>query len=332
MSLPNLKNFAYGTLGASLTNSATSLTMTTGHGARFPATGNFYAILMSASYGNAAKAFHAGAAEWVLVTAGQGTDAWTVTRGQQSTSGIAFSSGDIVLQGWSTTDLNTLMPNEFTTRGDIIRRGASAPERVGLGAAGTVFSSDGTDPNWVGLGGGEALQSDTTDWEVWSMPGFTATAAKAMTAGRMYAMPFFVSQPTTLSGLSCNVTTLGTSSNIRLGVYLSKSVSNFYPGTLLVDGGALDSSTTGVKTASVSQVLTPNRWHWWAFLCSSTAPSVTGGGGFASNIGTDASMVLANTIFVTQTYGALPSTFPGSPTRGTTSTFPVVALRFSSIT
>ncbi len=35
-----------------------------------------------------------------------------------------------------------------TTRGDLIRRGASADERVALGAAGTVLSSNGTDPVW----------------------------------------------------------------------------------------------------------------------------------------------------------------------------------------
>lgn len=37
----------------------------------------------------------------------------------------------------------------LTTRGDLIRRGASAPERVALGAAGTVLRSDGTDAAWA---------------------------------------------------------------------------------------------------------------------------------------------------------------------------------------
>lgn len=37
----------------------------------------------------------------------------------------------------------------LTTRGDLIRRGASAPERVALGAAGSVLSSDGTDATWI---------------------------------------------------------------------------------------------------------------------------------------------------------------------------------------
>lgn len=36
----------------------------------------------------------------------------------------------------------------LTTRGDLIRRGASAPERVALGASGQVLGSDGTDAVW----------------------------------------------------------------------------------------------------------------------------------------------------------------------------------------
>ena len=33
----------------------------------------------------------------------------------------------------------------LTTRGDVIRRGVSAPQRLALGAAGHVYQSDGTD-------------------------------------------------------------------------------------------------------------------------------------------------------------------------------------------
>lgn len=37
----------------------------------------------------------------------------------------------------------------MTTRGDIIKRGAAATERLAIGAAETVLKSDGTDPSWV---------------------------------------------------------------------------------------------------------------------------------------------------------------------------------------
>lgn len=36
----------------------------------------------------------------------------------------------------------------LTTRGDILRRGSSIPERLAIGAAGSVLQSDGTDAAW----------------------------------------------------------------------------------------------------------------------------------------------------------------------------------------
>lgn len=42
-----------------------------------------------------------------------------------------------------------LNENMLTTRGDTFRRGASGVERVALGAAGTIWRSDGTDAGWA---------------------------------------------------------------------------------------------------------------------------------------------------------------------------------------
>ena len=36
----------------------------------------------------------------------------------------------------------------LTTRGDVVKRGASATERLAIGSANTVFTTDGTDPAW----------------------------------------------------------------------------------------------------------------------------------------------------------------------------------------
>lgn len=52
------------------------------------------------------------------------------------------------------TECGLLIPKSLlTTRGDIIRRGASAPERVALGVTGKVLRSDGTDPVWDDIAG-----------------------------------------------------------------------------------------------------------------------------------------------------------------------------------
>lgn len=81
-------NNAFGTLNAGISNSATSLTLSSGQGARFPtlASGEyFYATLIDTSNN----------LEVVKCTA-RSTDVLTVTRAQESTSAQAFAIGDRV--------------------------------------------------------------------------------------------------------------------------------------------------------------------------------------------------------------------------------------------
>lgn len=55
--------------------------------------------------------------------------------------------------GWRTSftmpSLLTSLNSIFTTRGDLLRRGATFAERVALGTAGQALQSDGTDPIWA---------------------------------------------------------------------------------------------------------------------------------------------------------------------------------------
>jgi hypothetical protein len=79
-------NNAFGTLASSITNSATSITLTTGQGARFPtlsAGDYFYATLIDTSNN----------LEIVKCTA-RSTDVLTITRAQENTTARAYSAGD----------------------------------------------------------------------------------------------------------------------------------------------------------------------------------------------------------------------------------------------
>jgi hypothetical protein len=81
-------NNATSTLASGITSSATSLTVATGNGTLFPTLGAgdyFYCTLANTS----------GTVEIVKVTA-RSTDTFTVTRGQDGTSGVAWNSGDKV--------------------------------------------------------------------------------------------------------------------------------------------------------------------------------------------------------------------------------------------
>tara|TARA_R110000822_G_scaffold31495_3_gene91156 strand:+ start:76 stop:1086 length:1011 start_codon:yes stop_codon:yes gene_type:complete len=81
-----VKNNAYSTLAADLTSSATSLTVATGQGSRFPvvADGNFFFATLVDSANNL---------EIVKVVA-TATDVFTINRGQDGTSGLAYVIGD----------------------------------------------------------------------------------------------------------------------------------------------------------------------------------------------------------------------------------------------
>lgn len=79
-------NNAFGTLNAGITNSATSITLASGQGARFPTLSTddyFYATLIDTSNN----------LEIVKCTA-RSSDVLTVTRGQDNTTARAFLSGD----------------------------------------------------------------------------------------------------------------------------------------------------------------------------------------------------------------------------------------------
>lgn len=49
---------------------------------------------------------------------------------------------------WRNQTLATVLGRLLTTRGDVLVRGASAPQRLAVGAAGTYLKSDGTDASW----------------------------------------------------------------------------------------------------------------------------------------------------------------------------------------
>jgi len=85
----------------------------------------------------------------------------------------------------------------------------------------------------------------------------------AWTADLIKCAPFLCPRRLTLSGIAIRVTTIGTATLARLGIY--KDNGNFQPGALLADFGTVDVTTTGLKEISgLSQQLEANRLYWTA--------------------------------------------------------------------
>lgn len=159
--MPNIKftNFATSQLAVGISAGASSLTVTTGHGSRFPALGAgeyFYATLENASL----------AREIVKVTA-RSTDTLTITRAQDNTTALAWNAGDIVALRFNALAIDDIftenlskVPRTSTTGSAVLPSGTTA-QRDGSPLAGyirfntSVTKFEGyTGSVWAAVGGG----------------------------------------------------------------------------------------------------------------------------------------------------------------------------------
>ena len=163
------------------------------------------------------------------------------------------------------------------------------------------------------LFGYRAVGTTLNRWYTSMLSGAALTTV-APTANVLRAFPFLVPNKMTLDQIAVNVTTL-TAGKQRLGIYSDNG--SVGPGALLLDAGEVDTGTTGVKAATISQAIPAGTLLWLAVV-GNAAPTVralpVGGGiallGLDSTLGTNPGIGWT----VAYTYGTLPATFPGSPT------------------
>lgn len=105
-------------------------------------------------------------------------------------------------------------------------------------------------------------------------PAFTHTTAGtlALTANRQYFIPIFVPFVITTGTLACEVTTLGTSSSIRMNIYAA-SATGAPTGSPLAADVLVSSATIGVKTGAYVVTLKPGL-YWASMVCNATAPTI----------------------------------------------------------
>jgi hypothetical protein len=154
----------------------------------------------------------------------------------------------------------------------------------------------------------------------------TAATTLALTANRIYWIPFIVWSAVSITGIAINVTTAA-SGTVYVGIY--SSTTTYAPNTLITSF-SFSSSTTGVKSATVSLTLQPG--VYWMALVSTATPTIR-----AIAIGSAFSLALpslgtANTTCWYTSGTSLPAT---APTSGYTalngSAVPAVGLRYSFV-
>ncbi len=126
------------------------------------------------------------------------------------------------------------------------------------------------------------------------------------------AFPFFVSESITLDRIGVVVSSNAATAKARIGIYTSTSSTNLYPNALLVDSGELDVATTGLKSATISQALTPGTLYWLACVTGTVAPNLRSLGTAQAipSLGFDNVFVGPGAGWIVAfTYGALPDPF-----------------------
>ena len=209
------RNNAFSNLGASLTNSNTTLTVTTGHGDRFPvvAAPDFFLLTLQDASNNI---------EIVRVTARTaGSDSMTITRAQEGTTARAWNIGDVVELRLTASALGPLSLLEGALTAASIRTILDVPTRTGGDASGT----------WnISITGNAATATTTT--------GNAATATKLQTARTINGTSF--------DG-SANITTAnwGTARTITIGNTGKSFDGSTNVSWSLAEIGATDTNGTG---------------------------------------------------------------------------------------
>jgi len=132
---------------------------------------------------------------------------------------------------------------------------------------------------------------------------FTATANSLDVT--MFSVP--VAQ--NFDRMAVNVQTGVAGSSCRMGVYSAGST--FYPGSLVLDAGAVDTVTAGVREVTVNMKLSPGL-YWLALLFSHT-PTMSGfNPATMPGVGISAadSLTVASAWRSAVTFGPMPATYP----------------------
>lgn len=138
-------NNAASTLAASITGGSGTITVQSGDGSKFPSPSG-------ADYFNVTVA--EGATVEIMKCTSRTGDVLTVTRAQEGTSAVAFTTAALVelrLTAAALTGFEGAVPyNVITTKGDLIRgSAANVPERLPIGTEGKDLSIVSGVPEWV---------------------------------------------------------------------------------------------------------------------------------------------------------------------------------------
>lgn len=206
-----------------------------------------------------------GVSEWeggTYVPTSGGTMTGNLGMGSNKITGLAAATAN----GDAVRYEQAILQSLLTTRGDIIRRGASATERLALGATGKVLASDGTDATYRDLSlymkrlafqahGFKFGSTGTGTTYILGSDSSTTVASPLSSATTLYTVPTFrlvgadytVTGKTTKLSLDCSILINGTAPGVNVTIALLP---------VSTVGGAANAMTMTYLSAVASTVFT----------------------------------------------------------------------------
>lgn len=258
-------------------------------------------------------------ANWVKqATSTTGTG--TITLGSAETGfiafGDAFSDGDVV--HYSIEDGNNreigigtyIASGPSLSRDTVLETLASgtfdntSPTAISLSGS-AIVSVVGSSFSQFKAGSGEADSSGVVS----SHNYYRSEASMPLTANTLYAVPFRLDQPLTCGAIEFYLAVAQAASNLRVGIAGIDNAN--LPHQLVVEGSVVDSSTTGQKSSTFTQVILTPGWYYILFCTDTTGVEVK-----ANNLLQTVHNPLGITgtlneprthAYGTHTYGALPA-------------------------
>ena len=252
--------------------------------------------------------------ERMNVTAGGGTTTWTVTRGHQNSTADQHSDNDPV-----TAAADTYWT---VTRGHNSTSAASHADNTALALkTGTVWAMVNVDAR-TGIVAGDLngyRQAGTTVDVYYPGGNITGGFLTYYTAKDLiHCVSFIVPNTITLDEIAVWLQTNGAAGKkCRLAIYDSPSQTDIFPDQLIVDSGeiAIDSGAAGYKTAAINVTLTGGKNYWLCYVSNDNVGTLGGTNQtFMSPIFGMSKTSFAEKfgLITTFTYGAFPSTYPGT--------------------
>lgn len=156
---------------------------------------------------------------------------------------------------------------DLDAKGDlIVATGNDAYDNLPVGTDGHVLTADAAETmgvKWAAAAGGSAIAEGRlyTSFANLTLPGVSVVSSgtQAFNANTLHYFPIVVPTSVTADQIKLEVTTGGAASTVaRMGIY--EADTNWQPGTRILDSGTVAVDSTGVKTASISQVLSAGRY------------------------------------------------------------------------